>query len=239
MEKIAEKQGEQRMKRKLLSLGKVLIAFLVFEVLSFVIPELLAIFLKSMNLEGESLIQWYQAGSSLIVMLVAFPGFVLVMRCFGRLAHFSWKESKKASGAELLRYILISILPVAVLYGVMLAISRARNIPLVDMIGTLSVGDVVREALLGCLLMPAMEEMMFRGIMLHTLKREGNLFAVIVTTLFFAAGHNNPVNMLLGLVTGCIFGYITIRHEGIRYAYICHVIVNILGNLVIPGICGL
>ena len=239
MEKIAEKQGEQRMKRKLLSLGKVLIAFLVFEVLSFVIPELLAIFLKTMNLEGESLIQWYQAGSSLIVILVAFPGFVLVMRCFGRLAHFSWKENKKASGAELLRYILISILPVAVLYGVMLAISSARNVSMADMIGTLTVGDVVREALLGCLLMPAMEEMMFRGIMLHTLKREGNLFAVIVTTLFFAVGHNNPVNMLLGLVTGCIFGYITIRHGGIRYAYICHVIVNILGNLVIPGICSL
>lgn len=224
------------MKNKLAAFGKVLVCFLVFELLSVFVPELWALFLQNTSLDEETMVQLYQAGSSLLVILVAFPGFILAMRLFGTLPHFSWKEKRKATSGELVKYILLSILPVFVLYGAAFIVSQISHTSLRDMLGSLTWMDVVREGILGCLLMPAMEEVMFRGMMLHRLESEGQIFAITVTTIFFAVGHNNPINMLLGLATGWLFAYMVLKHGGIRYALLCHIVVNVLGNLVIPGI---
>lgn len=141
------------MKKKCLLFGRVLLAFLVFEVVSFVLPELWALFLSGKEMEKELMLQLYQAGSSIIVILAAFP---------------------------------------------------------------------------------VVEELMFRGVTLHILKEGGDVFAIIVSTLFFALGHSNPVNVLLGLCTGILFAHMTLKYKGIRAAYACHVFVNLLGNLILP-----
>ena len=157
------------MKNKLAAFGKVFVCFLVFELLSVFVPELWALFLQNTSLDEETMVQLYQAGSSLLVILVAFPGFILAMRLFGTLPHFSWKEKRKATSGELVKYILLSILPVFVLYGAAFIVSQISHTSLRDMLGSLTWMDVVREGILGCLLMPAMEEVMFRGMMLHRL----------------------------------------------------------------------
>lgn len=224
------------MKKKFILVGKILVCFLVFEFLAVFVPELWALFLQHTSLDDETMVQLYQAGSSLLMILVAFPGFVLTMRLFGTLPSFSWKEERRATTGELVKYFFLSILPVFLLYGVAFIISRVNHISLQNMLGSLNWGDVIREGILGCLIMPVMEEVMFRGLMLHKLQEGGTVFAIVVTTLFFAIGHNNPTNIILGLATGWLFVYIVLKHGGIRYALLCHITVNILGNLAIPGI---
>lgn len=222
------------MKKKSVLFGKVLLAFLAFEAVSFFVPELWALFLSSKELEQETLLQLYQAGSSVIVIFAAFPVYVLVMRLFGPLAHFNFRERKEMSVKESGKYLLMAMIPVALLYGAAVLICRIQEVSITTMIGGLTRADIIRELLIGCFLMPLTEEIMFRGIALHMLEKGGRVFAVIVSTLFFALGHSNPVNVLLGLMTGWVFAWMTLKHEGIRCAYLCHVMVNLLGNLAIP-----
>lgn len=70
------------------------------------------------------------------------------------------------------------------------------------MLGSLTWMDVVREGIIGCLLMLAMEEVMFRGMMLHRLESEGQVFAMVV----------------IRLATGWLFAYMVLKHGDIRYA---------------------
>ena len=42
-----------------------------------------------------------------------------------------------------------------------------------------------------CIIAPIMEELLFRGLILQTLKRYGNVFAILVTSLLFALLHGN------------------------------------------------
>ena len=57
------------MKNKLAAFGKVLVCFLVFELLSVFVPELWALFLQNTSLDEETMVQLYQAGRSLLVIL--------------------------------------------------------------------------------------------------------------------------------------------------------------------------
>lgn len=52
--------------------------------------------------------------------------------------------------------------------------------------------------------------------------------------LAFALGHSNPVNVILGFLTGILFSHIALRYQGIRFTFACHVVVNVLGNLIVP-----
>lgn len=222
------------MKKKCLLFGRVLLAFLVFEVVSFVLPELWALFLSGKEMEKELMLQLYQAGSSIIVILAAFPAYVLVMRCFGPLARFSFQEKIMLTRAQIVRCFALAAVPVFLLYGAACLLSIVQKQPITALIGSLSVADAVRELIIGCCLMPLVEELMFRGVTLHILKEGGDVFAIIVSTLFFALGHSNPVNVLLGLCTGILFAHMTLKYKGIRAAYACHVFVNLLGNLILP-----
>lgn len=222
------------MKEKILLLVKVAAAFCAFKLVSFISSEVLALCLMNGNVNREVLLQIYQAGSTVLIILVAFPVFLGVMRLFGINGQFSWKAKKKASPGKLLLYVLAALLPVLLLYGGMLIAGKCGVIPSENLVSAMSFTDVIREGILGCILMPIAEEIMFRGVILHSLKMEGRQFALIASTLLFAVGHRNPVNIILGMVTGYFFAYLALKHKGIGYGVICHVVVNVLGNIVMP-----
>ncbi len=222
------------MKKRCLLFGRVLIGFLVFEAVSFLLPELWALFLAGRELEREQMLWLYQFGSSLIVILFAFPAYVLVLRAFGTLTRFSFCEKERISGASAARYMVLAVCPVFLLYGAAALICTVQGQPVSALTGSLTAADAVRELLIGCCLMPLAEELVFRGVVLGILKDGGSVFAVIVSTLFFALGHSNPVNVILGLLTGLLFAHIALRYKGIRFTFACHVVVNVLGNLIVP-----
>ena len=55
----------------------------------------------------------------------------------------------------------------------------------------------------------------------------GRKYAILISTFFFVIGHNNPVNMLLAIVPGILFGYVASESQGIKYSFWGHVFVNI------------
>ena len=70
------------------------------------------------------------------------------------------------------------------------------------------------------------EEFAFRGIVLGLLKRFGNLFAVMVSSLLFALMHGNFVQIPFAFLVGLGLGYITVVSGSIWPAIAAHFLNN-------------
>lgn len=76
---------------------------------------------------------------------------------------------------------------------------------------------------------PIVEELIFRGLILHGLRRNYNAFtAVFVSALLFALFHLNPWQFPATFVLGLLLGWLTIRTNSIILAIIGHSINNLL-----------
>lgn len=70
---------------------------------------------------------------------------------------------------------------------------------------------------------PAMtEEFLFRGVLLGILKKYGESFSVVATSLLFGLMHHNFVQIPFAFVGGLVFGYITIYTGSIVPAMAVH-----------------
>ena len=77
-----------------------------------------------------------------------------------------------------------------------------------------------------CILAPICEEFIFRGVILHNLKRFGNAFAVVVSAVLFSMVHGNLLQMPLAFIVGLLFGVIAIKTGSIWITILLHSIVN-------------
>lgn len=74
------------------------------------------------------------------------------------------------------------------------------------------------------ILAPLCEEMMFRGFLLHTLKRAFPEKAVaIVVTVAFALPHIQPIWIIIALVSSFFFTILRIRYNNLTYPLLMHV----------------
>jgi membrane protease YdiL (CAAX protease family) len=81
---------------------------------------------------------------------------------------------------------------------------------------------------------PVVEELIFRGLILHGLRRNYNaIVAVIISALLFALFHLNPWQFPATFVLGLLLGWIMIRTNNILLAIIGHSINNLLVLLTI------
>jgi membrane protease YdiL (CAAX protease family) len=72
------------------------------------------------------------------------------------------------------------------------------------------------------------EEAMFRGVMLQSLRRFGDNFAVWVTSILFALIHGNLLQSPYALLLGLVMGYFVVRSGSIWPAVIIHFINNLI-----------
>ena len=222
------------MKKKGILLIRVVVAMLVFSISSSVLSELWALVLMKSSWSEDTVLLLFQVGSKAITILIAFPLYVLTMRLFGKMKRFCWNGIKKLMLTEHLKYFSLVFLPVIVLYGIMIVLMKNGMVPPNALESITSLRQVIYILIFGCILMPFIEEIMFRGFMYGTLEKEGTLFAVIVSSVCFALGHNNPVNIIIGLADGVVFALLVHKTGGIKYGYIYHVILNIVGSILIP-----
>ena len=222
------------MKKKGILLIRVVVAMLVFSISGSVLSELWALVLMKSSWSEDTVLLLFQVGSKAITILIAFPLYVLTMRLFGKMKRFCWNGSKKLMLTEHLKYFTLAFLPVIVLYGIMIVLMKNGMVPPNALESITSLRQVIYILIFGCILMPFIEEIMFRGFMYGTLEKEGTLFAVIVSSVCFALGHNNPVNIIIGLADGVVFALLVHKTGGIKYGYIYHVILNIVGSILIP-----
>ena len=85
--------------------------------------------------------------------------------------------------------------------------------------------------LYGCLIAPVTEELFYRGMLLKLFSKANQRFAIFFSALLFGLGHGNLPQFLLAFLVGIFLGHITMKHNSIIPAIICHIVVNSKSDL--------
>ena len=77
------------------------------------------------------------------------------------------------------------------------------------------------------LLAPVTEELVLRGIIFPVARQKrGNLYAIIISSIFFALIHMNGIQLITGLFMGAIIGYAIILTDNVYIGIIIHAVNN-------------
>ncbi|MDD6402095.1 type II CAAX endopeptidase family protein [Clostridium sp. SM-530-WT-3G] len=79
-----------------------------------------------------------------------------------------------------------------------------------------------------CIIAPIFEEVIFRGFILKSMMKYGNLTAAIVSSIMFSMFHLNLVQFINPILMGIIFCFITIKSNSIKSSIIAHMFNNSL-----------
>lgn len=79
-----------------------------------------------------------------------------------------------------------------------------------------------------CVIAPIFEEIIFRGFILRSMSKYGNLTATIVSSVMFSMFHFNLVQFINPVLMGIIFCFITIKSNSIKSSIIAHMFNNSL-----------
>lgn len=91
-----------------------------------------------------------------------------------------------------------------------------------------TVGDYF-ICLISLALIPAIcEELLFRGVIINTLKHKGHTFAIVASAIMFAMFHFSPLQLIYPICFGLIFGIVYLRTRNIVFPIIIHFINNAL-----------
>ena len=86
-----------------------------------------------------------------------------------------------------------------------------------------TVPGILYEALLG----PVTEELVLRGIIFPVARQKrGNLYAIIISSIFFALTHMNGIQLISGLFMGVIIGYAIVLTDNVYIGIIIHAVNN-------------
>ena len=83
---------------------------------------------------------------------------------------------------------------------------------------------------------PIAEEIVFRGVILNLLRRFGDCFALLLSSLLFAAVHMNLVQMPNAFIMGLVIGYFTLCTGSLWTGCCIHILNNSL-VLLLNGLC--
>lgn len=77
-----------------------------------------------------------------------------------------------------------------------------------------------------CFIGPILEEIIFRGFILKSMQKYGNLTAIIVSSILFSMFHLNLVQFVNPVIMGIVLGFITIKSKSIVPSTIAHIFNN-------------
>ena len=81
--------------------------------------------------------------------------------------------------------------------------------------------------LYAALLAPVTEELVLRGIIFPVARQKrGNLYAIIISSIFFALIHMNGIQLITGLFMGVIIGYAIVLTDNVYIGIIIHAVNN-------------
>ncbi len=167
-----------------------------------------------------------------VVVITAVP--ILVFACFNR-RDFKTFFSKTCS-SEWWKYILV----VPVLWSCATYLNLRMNILLenfgLKLIEQLPPSDKASSVIMGfvltCVAAPILEEIFYRGVILHLLKGYGKGGAIVVSALLFAIAHGSITIFVSPLVFGLVLGYITLHSGSIFPAMFMHFGCNFISWLI-------
>ena len=77
-----------------------------------------------------------------------------------------------------------------------------------------------------CVFAPLLEEFIFRGLILQSLRKFGDVFAIVISALLFGLMHGNLMQAPFAFVTALAFGYFVIKFNSIWVSVIAHCVIN-------------
>ena len=82
-----------------------------------------------------------------------------------------------------------------------------------------------------CIFGPVLEELLYRGFLLQTLRKYNERMAVFVSALVFGLMHQNYIQFILGFLIGIPLAVVTIKCGSLIPAIVAHIIVNTSNTL--------
>lgn len=80
-----------------------------------------------------------------------------------------------------------------------------------------------------CLLGPVLEELLYRGVLLQSMRKYNERFAVFLSAAIFGLMHQNYQQFILGFLIGIPLAVVTIKSGSIIPAIFTHIVVNTSG----------
>lgn len=91
--------------------------------------------------------------------------------------------------------------------------------------------NMVLMVIYSCIVAPVTEELLFRGFLMKNLSRVSQRFGIIASAVLFGLWHENIGQFVLAAFVGLFLGYITVKHDSIVPAILCHMVVNTTSQL--------
>lgn len=124
--------------------------------------------------------------------------------------------------------------------GISFLVSLFREEPLVNTL-TESIAGVggwstVLNLAVVILISPAVEEYMFRKMLIDRILICGDKTAILMSGLMFGVFHGNFFQFFYAFMLGCLFAYVYIRSRNWKYCYFLHGAVNFTGSALPLGV---
>ena len=86
--------------------------------------------------------------------------------------------------------------------------------------------DVVMIFIGSSIIPPLIEEFALRGVLMQSLRKYGNLFAIVASAFVFGVFHGNAVQMPFAFLCGLVIGYAVVATESLWTGIIIHALMN-------------
>lgn len=96
----------------------------------------------------------------------------------------------------------------------------------IDLSATTSFGANVFMFFYACLLGPVLEELLYRGILLQSMRKYNERFAIFLSALIFGLMHENYQQFILGFLLGIPLAVVAVKYNSLVPSIITHIIVN-------------
>ncbi len=94
-----------------------------------------------------------------------------------------------------------------------------------------SILDVIMIFICSAIIPPLVEEFAMRGVLMQSLRKYGNAFAIVATALIFGIFHGNAVQMPFAFLCGLFIGYAVIASESLWTGIIIHGLMNAMSSV--------
>ncbi len=86
--------------------------------------------------------------------------------------------------------------------------------------------DVVMNFIVSAAVAPLIEEFIFRGVLMQPLRRYGDFFAVISSSVIFGLAHGRPTNIVFAFLAGIVIGCAVVYTRSLWAGIIIHALNN-------------
>ena len=91
--------------------------------------------------------------------------------------------------------------------------------------------DIIMLFIGSAIIPPLIEEFALRGVIMQSLRKYGNAFAIVVSAFVFGIFHGNAVQMPFAFLCGLVIGYAVIATESLWTGIIIHALMNAMSGV--------